>query len=76
MLNHKISARIIAIYLPQFHPISEKTKYEDYDDLQVNHINGETDENGLLSNHSDNLEWTSSSENMMHSYKQSLNKKQ
>lgn len=59
-----------------FHPISIKTKYEDYDDLQVNHINGEIDENGLLSNHSDNLEWASSSENIIHSYKQLLNKKQ
>ena len=59
-----------------FHPIPGKTKYEDYDDLQVNHINGEIDENGLLSNHSDNLEWASSSENIIHSYKQLLNKKQ
>jgi hypothetical protein len=59
-----------------FHPIPGKIKYEEYDDLQVNHINGEKDKNGLLSNHSDNLEWISSSNNMFHSYEQLLNKKQ
>ena len=59
-----------------FHPIPGKTKYEDYDDLQVNHINGEVDKDGLLSNHADNLEWMNASQNMMHSYENSLNKKQ
>jgi hypothetical protein len=59
-----------------FHPIPGKSSYEDYEDLQVNHINGEVDENGLLSNNADNLEWINSSGNMMHSYEQSLNKKQ
>lgn len=59
-----------------FHPISGKYLYEDYDDLQVNHINGKVDENGLLSNHTDNLEWMNASQNMMHSYEKSLNKKQ
>jgi len=59
-----------------FHPIDGKTKYEDYDDLQVNHINGDVNEDGLLSNHADNLEWMNSSQNMIHSYENNLNKKQ
>jgi len=59
-----------------FHPIDGKTKYEDYDDLQVNHINGDVNEDGLLSNHADNLEWMNASQNMMHSYENNLNKKQ
>ena len=42
----------------------------------MNHINGEVDKDGLLSNHADNLEWMNASQNMMHSYENSLNKKQ
>jgi hypothetical protein len=59
-----------------FHPIYGKTEYEDYSNLQVNHINGEVDKDGLLSNHADNLEWMNASQNMMHSYENNLNKKQ
>ena len=59
-----------------FHPINGKTKYDDYNDLQVNHINGDVDKDGLLSNHADNLEWMNASQNMMHSYENNLNKKQ
>lgn len=53
-----------------FNPIKGKNKLSDYDDLQVNHIDGNT-----LNNNASNLEWVSSSKNMYHSYTENLNKK-
>ena len=53
-----------------FHPIEGKENYDDYKDLQVNHIDGNT-----LNNHADNLEWVTKSENMKHAYSSGLNKK-
>jgi len=53
-----------------FHPVEGKEKYDDYNDLQVNHKDGNT-----LNNKEDNLEWVTKSENMKHAYEQGLNKK-
>jgi len=53
-----------------FNPIEGKNNLSDYDDLQVNHKDGNT-----INNIADNLEWISSSENMFHSYENNLNKK-
>jgi len=53
-----------------FNPIEGKNNLSDYDDLQVNHKDGNT-----LNNNADNLEWVSSSENMCHSYVNNLNNK-
>jgi hypothetical protein len=53
-----------------FHPIEGKENYDDYKDLQVNHIDGNT-----LNNHADNLDWVTKSENMKHAYASGLNKK-
>jgi len=53
-----------------FHPIPGKTSLSDYDDLQVNHIDGNT-----FNNHADNLEWLCQSDNMSHAYSTKLNKK-
>jgi len=53
-----------------FHPIEGKTKLEDYDDLQVNHI-----DNDRKNNNPDNLEWVSQSENQIHSEKTKNNKR-
>lgn len=44
-----------------FHPIEGKNKLQDYDTLEVNHIDGNT-----LNNHSNNLEWVTPSQNMQH----------
>lgn len=44
-----------------FHPIEGKTKYDDYNDLQVNHKDGNPQNNAA-----DNLEWCSQSENQLH----------
>ena len=53
-----------------FHPLEGKTCLTDYDDLQVNHKDGNT-----LNNNADNLEWVTKSENMYHAYGSDLNKK-
>ena len=53
-----------------FNPIDGKTKLSDYDELQVNHKDG-----NKFNNNSDNLEWNTSSENMFHSYENNLNRK-
>ena len=53
-----------------FYPLEGKTFLADYDDLQVNHKDGNT-----LNNHANNLEWVTKSENMYHSYSTNLNKK-
>jgi hypothetical protein len=53
-----------------FHPVEGKTFYDDYEDLQVNHKDGNT-----LNNRQDNLEWVSKSQNMQHAYDTGLNKK-
>ncbi len=53
-----------------FNPIEGKNKLSDYDDLQVNHKDGNT-----FNNDANNLEWVTNSENMRHSYTENLNKK-
>jgi hypothetical protein len=53
-----------------FHPIEGKTKYEDYKDLEVNHIDGNTE-----NNNASNLEWSTREEQMQHAYDTGLNKK-
>ncbi len=53
-----------------FYPIEGKETYDDYQELQVNHKDGNT-----LNNNADNLEWVTKSENMTHSYNNGLNKK-
>lgn len=44
-----------------FHPIEGKTKYDDYNDLQVNHKDGNPQNNCA-----DNLEWCTQGENQLH----------
>ena len=53
-----------------FNPIEGKQLLSTYDDLQVNHKDGNT-----FNNDASNLEWVSNSKNMLHSYKEKLNKK-
>lgn len=44
-----------------FHPLPGKTKYDDYKELQVNHIDSNPQNNAA-----DNLEWCTQSENQLH----------
>lgn len=44
-----------------FHPIEGKNKYDDYKELQVNHKDG-----NKQNNQPDNLEWVNQSENITH----------
>lgn len=62
--------KIHRIVCMAFKPIEGKNTYDDYKDLQVNHIDGDK-----LNNSVDNLEWVTQSENMNHAYKEDLNKK-
>jgi len=53
-----------------FHPLPDKIKLEDYEGIQVNHIDGNP-----LNNNADNLEWSTQNDNMKHAYQTNLNKK-
>ena len=54
-----------------FHPIEGKYCYNDYNDLQVNHLDPNT---GKTDNRACNLRWETQSENMKHAYDTGLNK--
>lgn len=53
-----------------FNPIQGKKTLEEYEDLQVNHKDGNT-----YNNNFENLEWVSKSQNIQHSYDTNLNNK-
>jgi hypothetical protein len=52
-----------------FNKLDGKNKYEDYEDLEANHKDGEK-----TNNNSENLEWVDHSGNMSHAYDTKLNK--
>lgn len=53
-----------------FFPIDGKNTYDDYKDLQVDHNDGNTQNNSIT-----NLSWKKASENIQHAYDTGLNKK-
>ena len=70
-----ITANNIHYYLHRlicrvFHPIEGRNVYDDYKGLEVNHKDGNSQNNSA-----DNLEWCTHSENMFHAYSTGLNKK-
>ena len=64
------SYKVHRIICYAFNPIKGKINLSDYDDIQVNHKDGNT-----LNNHADNLEWVTNSENIPLSCSTKLNKK-
>jgi hypothetical protein len=65
-----LSYKVHRLICYAFHPVEGKNKLSDYDDLQVNHKDGNT-----LNNTADNLEWVCASLNIKHSYDTKLNRK-
>lgn len=70
LCTKSLSIKVHRLVCYAFNPIEGKKKLLDYNDLQVNHIDGNT-----MNNHAENLEWVNSSNNMYHAYETNLNKK-
>jgi hypothetical protein len=68
--SNEKSYKVHRLICMAFHPIKGKETLDDYKDLQVNHIDGNT-----LNNQASNLEWSTKSENINHAYETNLNKK-
>jgi hypothetical protein len=62
--KHKHKFKKHRLICMAFHPIEGKTKYDDYNDLQVNHKDGNPQNNAA-----NNLEWCNQSENQLHKNK-------
>jgi hypothetical protein len=67
-LGNKQSVKVYRLVCYAFHPISGKKCLVDYDDMQVNHVDGNPRNNAA-----GNLEWVSQSANMAHAYNTGLN---
>lgn len=63
-ITSDISYKVHRLVCYAFHPLPDKNCLDDYDNLQVNHKDGNKGNNSA-----DNLEWVTSSENQTHSYK-------